>query len=305
MATFPAATDLRELMLRTDVGYFAQQVLGVPYDSVKAVIYPTQPYRAFAILKRNGSFRTILEPRRRLKQLQMKALEFMKARAAPPKPCVHGFVEDRSIVTNAKRHLETKPYHLLSLDLEDFFPSITFFRVRGVFRKAPFNLSHEVATVLAQLCTFQNTLPQGAPTSPMLSNLVCRSLDRDLMSLARRHRATYTRYADDITFSFSVRDSSRLPPNICTYDSGLVTLGHELMATLEAQHHFRVNGSKTRISSRQNRMEVTGITINEFPNIKRDFIDRIRGALKAWESHGYALAQTEWEDLVGNGKKKR
>ena len=203
MATFPAATDLRELMLRTDVGYFAQQVLGVPYDSVKAVIYPTQPYRAFAILKRNGSFRTILEPRRRLKQLQMKALEFMKARAAPPKPCVHGFVEDRSIVTNAKRHLETKPYHLLSLDLEDFFPSITFFRVRGVFRKAPFNLSHEVATVLAQLCTFQNTLPQGAPTSPMLSNLVCRSLDRDLMSLARRHRATYTRYADDITFSLN------------------------------------------------------------------------------------------------------
>jgi RNA-directed DNA polymerase len=304
MAKTPAAVDLHEFRLSTDVEYFSQKCFGVPYESVKAVIYPNPPYRTFYIRKRNAAIRTIQEPRKRLKLLQLMALKFIESRAAPPKPCVQGFVNDRSIVTNAKRHLETRPHHLLNLDLEDFFPSITFFRVRGVFKKAPFHLSHEVATVLAQLCTYQNALPQGAPTSPMVSNLVCRSLDRDLMALARRHRTTYTRYADDITFSFSVRDPRRLPQSICTYESGAVTLGHELIAEIESRHHFRINASKTRMSGRQSRMEVTGIKINAFPNIKRDFIDRVRGALRAWESHGYTAAQAAWSVRVAEGREK-
>lgn len=301
MMAMTKAVNFHELLLRTDVDYFSQHVLSTKYATLKGLIYPEPHYRTFILSKRSGAHRIIHEPKRRLKELQLKALAFIEQRAGNTKPCVHGFVADRSIVTNARQHLVARPYHLLSLDLEDFFPSLTFFRVRGVFRKAPFNLSHEVATVLAQLCTYRNSLPQGAPTSPAISNLVCRSLDRDLISLAKRHRATYTRYADDLTFSFSVRDASRLPPNICTFDSGLVSIGHELQAIIQDQHHFRINPRKTRMSTRYSRMEVTGVKINEFPNLKREFIDKVRGALHGWEKFGYEKAQEIWVEKVKAG----
>ena len=295
--------DPHELMLRADVDYFSQNVLSAKYAELKGLLYPEPRYRAFILSKRSGSHRVIHEPRRRLKDLQLKVLAFIEQRAGPANPCVPGFVPGRSIVTNARQHLAAQPYHLLNLDLEDFFPSITFFRVRGVFRKAPFNLGHEVATVLAQLCTYRNALPQGAPTSPAISNLVCRSLDRDLIALARRHRATYTRYADDLTFSFSVRDASRLPSNVCTFDSGLVTLGHEIQAIISDQHHFGINHRKTRMSTRHSRMEVTGVKINEFTNLKREFIDRVRGALNGWDKYGYANDQRVWREMVLAGCK--
>jgi RNA-directed DNA polymerase len=296
MAT--VAFDLHEWLLRTDADYFSRHALGAPYVAVQKLLYPAPRYKAFLIRKRNGSHRIIQEPRKPLKELQLKALRFIDARAGEVKSCVHGFVKSRSIVSNAERHIELRPRYLLNIDLEDFFPSISFYRVRGVFRKGPFNFSHEVATVLAQLCTVGNGLPQGAPTSPLISNLVCRSLDNELMALARRHRATYTRYADDLTFSFSVREASRLPENICAFDSGLVTLGQELLAIIQNRHHFRVNPAKTRISTRMRRMEVTGITVNEFANVKRSFIDRIRGALNAWSKHGYDKAQLGWQARV-------
>lgn len=283
-----------DALLRSDVDYFSRNVLSIPYAALKGFIYPEPRYRSFIISKRSGSHRIIHEPKRGLKELQLRALAYIEQQAGTPKPCVHGFVAKRSILTNARQHLKQHPHHLLNLDLEDFFPSLTFFRVRGVFRKNPFNLEHQVATVLAQLCTYRNSLPQGAPTSPAISNLICRSLDRDLIEFAKRHRSTYTRYADDLTFSFSVRDASRLPPNICTFDSGLVSLGHELQAIIQDKHHFRINSQKTRISTRHSRMEVTGVKINEFPNLSREFIDKIRGALHVWERYGYAKAQTAW-----------
>lgn len=296
--------ELHELLLRASVDYFCQHVFGVKYSALKGILYPTPPYRTFLLAKRSGSFRVIQEPRQRLKDLQLKALAFIDAKAGPPKPCVHGFVTGRSIVSNARHHLDGAPYHLLNLDLQDFFPSINFYRVRGVFRKQPFLLGHDVATVLAQMCTYRNELPQGAPTSPAISNLVCRSLDRDLIALARRHRSTFTRYADDLTFSFSVRETSRLPENVCSLESGVAILGRELRSIIEDQHHFRVNEKKTRISTRHSRMEVTGVKINEFPNVRRDFLDRIRGALHAWETYGYAKAQEAWLDRINKTRKE-
>jgi RNA-directed DNA polymerase len=304
MAKLLTVGETRDSLTHASIGYFSQHVLGLPYDAVRALIYPLPRYRAFLIAKRDGSPRLILEPRRQLKDVQLKALAFLVDRSGPPKPCVHGFVGGRSILSNAEQHLGIRPYHLLNIDLKDFFPSISFYRVRGVFRNAPFNLSHEVATVLAQLCTFGNALPQGAPTSPHLSNLVCRSLDRDLTLLAKRHRATYTRYVDDLSFSFSVRDPSRLPINVCSFDAGLVTLGNELREIIQDRHHFQINPTKTRLSTRFSRMEVTGITINEFPNVKRDFVDRIRGALNAWRKYGYIDAQAAWDSKVTDGHAK-
>lgn len=292
--------SLVEAWERMDVDMFSRGVLGVPYDYVQKILYPSPPYKSFLMAKRSGGFRLIREPRRRLKVLQEKVLAYLYERAGTPKPCAHAFIKKRSIVSNARKHLERRPTFVLNLDLEAFFPSINFYRVRGVLEKAPFGFSHQVATVLAQMCVVGNELPQGAPTSPFLSNQVCRSLDRDLMALAKRHQATYTRYADDITFSFTRASAAALPANICTFDSGQVTLGNELIGVI-GRHNFKINPVKTRMSTRRRRMEVTGIVINEFPNVKRSFIDRIRGALHAWEKYGYDAAQAKWEERVSQG----
>lgn len=304
MVAISSAVALNEGMLRNSVTWFSSQALGVPYSQLTRMIYPRPPYKHFTITKRNGSPRAIAEPRKRLKIVQEQVLAFLEERSGAVRPAVHGFVANRSIVTNAKVHCSPKTHQILNLDLQDFFPSITFYRVRGVLRKHPFNFSHHVATVIAHICTLDGKLPQGAPTSPFLSNLVCRSMDRDLTELARRNRATYTRYADDITFSFHVRTASRLPAAVCVVDDdGHLTLGAELHDLITAKHHFAINAAKTRLSDRGRRMEVTGLTINKFPNVRRIFIDRIRGALNAWERNGYEAAEQGWQDRVINGAK--
>ena len=117
------------------------------------------------------------------------------------------------------------------------------------------------------------------------------------MALAKRHRCTYTRYADDMTFSFSVRNAAGLPANICTLDGGVASVGEELRSIIKS-HSFELNDAKTRISSRHSRQEVTGLTINEFPNVPRRFVDSVRGALHAWEAHGYAAAEQGWQSRV-------
>lgn len=299
MASIPNIDAIIESAVRSNISFFSRRVLGISYDRLKAIIYPRPPYRSFTIKKRDGTARLIHEPRKRLKILQEKVLAFLEERTGPVKPSVHGFVRKRSILTNARVHCSPKTQHLLNIDLEDFFPSITFYRVRGVLRKHPFNFSHEVATVIAHLCTLDQTLPQGAPTSPFFSNLICRSMDRDLTELARRSLARYTRYADDITFSFHVRNAARLPAAICSVDAdGAVQIGQELHDILVNKHHFNLNSLKTRLSDRSRRMEVTGLTINRFPNVARIFIDRIRGALNAWEKHGYDAAEKAWQARV-------
>lgn len=296
----PTLADLHETLIRHNVDFMSGEVFGMPYSALKQVIYPTPPYRSFIITKRNGSPRVILEPRLRVKELQQKLLGFLVDKAGSPKPCVHGFTKGRSIVSNARFHCNRQTHHLLNVDLEDFFPSITFYRVRGVFQNKPFGFSFEVSTVLAHLCTYNGALPQGAPTSPFIANLICRTLDKELMALAKRHRARYTRYADDLTFSFSVRQAQHLPSNICSFEAGVVALGNELKELVKS-HSFRINEAKSRVSTRLHRMEVTGIKINEFPNVRRSFIDQIRGGLHAWEKFGYSLANQEWGRKVKTG----
>ena len=299
MAILPSMDQIVEALVRSNPAWFSRNVLGMPYDSLKAIIYPRPPYKGFTIKKRDGTDRTIFEPRERLKIIQLKVLAFLRERSTPLKPAVHGFVAKRSILTTALVHCSPKSHHVFNIDLEDFFPSITFYRVRGVLLHHPFKFSHEVATIIAHICTLDKMLPQGAPTSPFLSNLVCRTLDRDLTELARRGLARYSRYADDITFSFRMRKTAKLPGAICSVDDdGDLAIGTELHDIIVNKHHFKINSAKTRLSDRTRRMEVTGLTINRFPNVPRVFIDRIRGALHAWEKHGYAAADKVWNERM-------
>lgn len=285
---------LEQLLVRIDVKSMSFHVLGIPYDGLKGLIYPFPPYKQFVVTKRDGSPRVLAEPSQPLKLLQHRALAYLKSRASPFRPAVHGFVGGRSILTNARQHCLPTQHQLLNLDLEDFFPSISFYRVRGVLQAHPFHLSHEVATVLAHLCTLSGSLPQGAPTSPFFANLVCRGLDRDLTNLARRYRAIYTRYADDITLSFNVRSVERLPTAICSVQDGKVSIGKDLSDIIDG-HSFKIKSNKTRLRGRFQRMEVTGLTVNKFPNVRRQFVDKVRGALHAWEKYGYRAAAAEWE----------
>jgi RNA-directed DNA polymerase len=156
-------------------------------------------YTWIELAKRDGSKpRQIHAPIKPIKDMQ-RALASVLAGCYEPPVNVHGFVHGRSPVSNARQHQKQK--WVLKVDLEDFFPSINFGRVRGMFMAFPFEYPPEVATLLAQLCCYRNQLPQGAPTSPIVSNFICRRLDVQLARIARDERCYYTRYADDICLS--------------------------------------------------------------------------------------------------------
>lgn len=164
-------------------------------------------------------------------------------------PAAHGFVKGRSIFTNAAAHVNRDV--VVRLDLRDFFPSIGFHRVVGVFRSHGLELP--VARTLADLCCLEGRLPQGAPTSPTLSNLVCRRLDARLAGLARRIDARYTRYADDITFSGSEAVVRSLP----------------LVRRIIADEGFALAPEKTAIMRRGARQRVTGLNVNTKVSVPR------------------------------------
>lgn len=240
-------------------------------------------YEYFQTEKKTGGLREISKPLGSLNLIQKKLNKVFQI-AYNTKPPVHGFVKNRSIKTNAYPHVNKKV--ILNIDLNDFFPSINFGRVRGVFMNYPFNFNNEVAVILARLCTDNNSLPQGASTSPVLSNFVCRNLDSNLTALSKKYNANYSRYADDITFSFTTK---HVPINLCeiNFSDGNVnyTLGAELLAVIN-NNGFDINVNKVRIRNRYQRQEVTGITVNTKININRKFIRSVRGMLHSWKKFG-------------------
>ncbi|MCE5181694.1 MAG: trypsin-like peptidase domain-containing protein [Betaproteobacteria bacterium] len=272
-----------------DLEKLADRLVGNSYSVLADLIYPKPRYKTFSIAKKSGGIRTIDAPKKKIKAIQWKTLALIKEYYQCVKTPVHGFAKGKSIVTNAQQHLEKT--FVFNVDLEDFFPSIHFGRVRGIFLKKPFEFSYDIASVLAHICCKDGKLPQGAPTSPVISNLACRRLDSDLQELARKYRATYTRYCDDITFSFSVKRITDLPKQIVDQRAFPVNPGTELLAIIE-KHSFRVNSGKVRLEGRSKRMQVTGLTVNEQPNVPRIFVHEIRGMIHAWERYGRNGAET-------------
>lgn len=242
-------------------------------------------YEVFEVPKKSGGIRTIGAPSSVLKLIQRRLSEVLQ-NTYKPKPVVYGFVIGKNIVDNARRH--RKKNWVLNIDLEDFFPSFNFGRVRGMFMSKPYNLPDSVATILAQICCFKNALPQGAPTSPVVSNMICAKMDSELQDLAWSCRCFYTRYADDITFSTTLPE---FPIQIAKVHSLLdVEIGKELQEII-SNNGFTINLNKTRAFSRQQRQEVTGLTVNKLPNVRREYIAQIRAMLHAWEKYGLQAAE--------------
>ena len=269
-------------------------LFGLTYAQLAGIIYETgdwKKYTEFFIPKRGGGFRTIESPCWKLKSVQRKLTDQLYE-VYSPKPSAHGFVRGRSIVTNARMHAGRSKSYVFNIDLRGYFDSIHFGRVRGLFEARPFSFNRNIATVLAQICCFHNSLPQGAPTSPIVANMITRKLDRQLEKLARECNATYSRYADDITFSF-ICERASLPREIIDPTNGLATPGIEL-ARLIKENGFEVNSNKVRLASSSQHKEVTGLTVNQFPNVSRPYVRQVASMLYSWEHFGLEAAEREF-----------
>lgn len=274
-----SSTDPPHLLTRWDVA----SLLGVPLRQLTWWIWAldeSRRYQRFEIARRSGDDpRAINAPIKPIKDMQRTLAQHL-AQIYRPRAHVHGFIEGRSVLSNSSRH--RRKTWVLRVDLWKFFDEINFGRVRGIFLKPPFDYPEEVATTLAQLCCHQNALPQGAPTSPIISNLVCRQLDSELADLARRERCHATRYADDITIS---TDRTVFPASLASWEGGRSTVGPELGELIE-ENGFEVNEQKTKLTRYTQRQRVTGLVINEKLNVPRDYIRGLRSLLYIWERYG-------------------
>jgi retron-type reverse transcriptase len=249
-------------------------------------------YVRYTVPKRSGGERVILAPKPELKALQRKILRGLLAQV-PAAPAVHGFVPGRSILSNAQAHVGRQV--VLKLDLKDFFPSVTYPRVRGLF--IALGYSFALASALALLCTEYERVPavldgaarfvsvgprylvQGAPTSPALANLVAWRLDRRLSGLAAKRGFAYTRYADDLTFS---SDSPESANDL-----------RKVVQRIVAEEQFAVNTAKTRLARRSARQTVTGLVVNDGISTPRQLRRRMRAILHNAQATGLAVQNRE------------
>lgn len=238
-------------------------------------------YTSFEIPKRSGEVRQIKAPAPRLRRLQRRlasvlylCLDEIETSGGGRRSLAHGFERKRSIVTNASLHKRRR--YVLNLDLEDFFPSFNFGRVRGFFIKDKnFGLNEDVATLIAQIACHENQLPQGSPCSPVISNLIGHLLDVRLAQFAKKHKCTYSRYVDDITFSTSRKD---FPPELAvpvSETSSRWQLGAPIVSKIEGSG-FRINEKKTRMQCRGSRQVTTGLLVNEKVNIRPEYYKMAR-----------------------------
>lgn len=260
-----------ELVNREDVS----ELLGIRDKSLRYLLYArkiNENYTTFFVQKKNGQQREINAPCPELKAIQKKLCDILNI-VYIPKYCTYGFVVGKSILGNAERH--TGRRCVLNIDIKDFFNKINFGRVKGTLTHKPYEIGEEAATVIAQICCYNKVLPQGAPTSPVLTNMVCRPLDNKLMQLATKYGLMYTRYADDITFSTY---KTNFPDEIARIENDTVVLGEDLLKIIR-NNKFELNETKTKLYVRRKRQEVTGLVVNKFANVKREYIKNIRAIL--------------------------
>lgn len=247
-------------------------------------IFPNR-YKSFYIRKKSGDLREINTPCYQL-GIILYFLNIILKSLYSPDSCVTGFTEGRSVVDNAKIHVGH--HYVFNIDLKDFFPSIPQARVWARLQLTPFNFSSEIANVIAGLCCHTNTdgtasvLPQGAATSPIITNAICDKLDRRMRGVAKRFGLHYSRYADDMTFSSM--------HNVYQENS---EFRKEIKRIIEEQG-FTMNEKKTRLLRDGARQEVTGLTVNSIVNVSRQYISDLRWILSVWEKEGYAIAYSKF-----------
>ncbi|MFD2706451.1 retron Ec67 family RNA-directed DNA polymerase/endonuclease [Salibacterium lacus] len=260
--------ELHNIKTRNELADF----LRIPRKKLSYILYKKKVdnlYHSFEIEKKNGGVRKIDAPMRELKDIQQKLTKTLYKHQEQKwkdkqNNLSHAFEKNKGIITNAKIHRNKR--FVLNIDLESFFESFHFGRVRGFFIKnAHLSLPIEVATVIAQLSSYQGKLPQGAPSSPVITNLICEILDLRLLKISRKFKVDYTRYADDLTFSTNEKNFSEKESDF------LEEITKELKRS-----GFNINDKKTRLQFKDSRQVVTGLVVNKKVNVNRDYYKKTR-----------------------------
>ena len=259
---------------------------GVSWDELRMLAYADgiKRYTEWLVPKKNGEgFRRISSPMANLRRVQRAIAKGLSESYSPLK-CVYGFVCERNVAMNALQHARKRT--VLTLDLKDFFPSISASRIHGLFVKT-MGFPQEVANTLTNLVRHEGSLPQGAPTSPVISNMICFKMDRALLNFAANNGLTYTRYADDLVFSSTSAYSAR--KMVDQEKNAVCGINHFITDTIET-NGFEINERKVHVANRGSRQIVNGIIVNQKCNIRRSQYREFRALFHRWSKEGYSAA---------------
>ena len=279
--------------------YELANFLGVKLSQISYILFKLPPetrWTKFKISKKNGGSRLIIAPKGISCLWHSKINNYLSS-LYKAKTCVHGFVHNKSIISNAGQH-KNKQW-ILNVDLKNFFQSITYGRIFGLLTKSHYKINPDVAKYISQLCCYDSGkrkddeypfLPTGGPCSPIISNMICGKLDSDLVKLAKNEGCYYTRYADDMTFSTM---SAKFPSSLAYYDREAETsIAGDHLRNIIKDNRFELNENKTRLMRNTSRQIVTGIISNKRLNLTKKYISHVRALLYSWEKYGYNQAQT-------------
>ncbi|WP_286271649.1 retron Ec67 family RNA-directed DNA polymerase/endonuclease [Thalassotalea hakodatensis] len=278
-------------------------LLGYQPKAISYILFKIEEdnkYTSFDVPKKSGGKRQISKPSDKLKALQRSLADLLYSCLEELKPnsqslksfkgdhktlpntqrakraVSHGYEKGLSIASNASMH--TNKRYVYNIDIKSFFPAFNFGRVRGYFIKNKnFKLHPKVATLIAQIACFKNELPQGSPCSPVISNLICKSLDMELLNIAKRSGCTYTRYVDDLTFSTNLK---KFPKEIASkrrfsFNEKQWRLGKATEVAIR-RAGFEINSKKCRMQRYTSLQEVTGLTVNKKVNIRNSYYRSVR-----------------------------
>lgn len=274
----PIIRDDKELAQLLELEYHELRFLAYHRD-----VLDRDHYCRYSIQKRSGGERQIAAPKPLLKNAQKKILEVILEKIAVSENA-HGFIKGKSVVTGARQHVRS-PWMLINMDLKNFFPTLTFERVRGMFHSLGY--SGYLSSLLGMLCTYcermplevrgqvkyvrisDRILPQGSPASPMITNIICRKLDERLQKAAETYGFLYSRYADDLSFSFEY-ETEKETVRKAVFDVSCVI----------KDEGFSINQKKTHYLRKNNRQCITGVVINNQElGVPKVWIKRMRAAL--------------------------
>jgi len=266
------------------------EILNTTKEEIEDIINnKSSYYTSYPIKKRSGSPRYIDAPFGKLKSLQNSILYNILYKFSSH-PIAHGFVKNRSPITNARQHVGAKI--IVSVDLKNFFNSITqqvvadnLKRILNKQQVIKFKNEDEEIGFLSEILTYKGRVPQGAPTSPIISNIVCHGLDKSLNQLQIKQKCIISRYADDISIS----------------SNKIMAIGEVIrtVAGTAKGFGFRLNSKKTKIKKQSRRMVVTGIVVNKKININKTTYRNLRAKLHNFIKSGHSLNINEYQKLRG------
>lgn len=235
-------------------------------------------YYSFKVMKKRGGLREIFAPTFELKEVQRKIADYLIFNKKQNLNVSFGFELNTNMVAGAMQH--TNKEIVLNLDIKDFFKSINK-KMIGESLKRTFNID-AVPWKFLEIVTLHGYLPTGAPSSPVLSNIYCFDMDLDLLKFSKEYKLTYTRYADDLTFSTNEKINKKRTVKQIT--------------DIVKKYYFEINTEKTKVYNKSYRQEVTGLVVNEKVNLKREFRYNLKALLYNWKKYGSSVAEKKFNE---------